>query len=94
MRPLADLFTQKIGRYLLAHGRRLWSVDEIMQPGLSSARFVSLACAEAAHAAAIRGNYTVLARPLRCIRHRKAACDRTAGSPPVSSLENVYRLAV
>jgi hexosaminidase len=91
---LQTYFTQKIGRYLLAHGRRVVGWDEIMQPGLSSGAVVmAWHGAKAAHAAAIRGNDTVLApAPEMYFDNRQSSLPtEPPGRLAVSSLENVYR---
>jgi hexosaminidase len=91
---LQTYFTQKIGRYLLAHGRRVVGWDEIMQPGLSSGAVVmAWHGAKAAHAAAIRGNDTVLApAPEMYFDNRQSSLpSEPPGRLAVSSLENVYR---
>ncbi|HEX3602466.1 MAG TPA: family 20 glycosylhydrolase [Steroidobacteraceae bacterium] len=91
---LQTYFTQKIGQYLTAHGRRAVGWDEIMQPGLATdAVVMSWHGAAGAHAAAIRGNDAVLAPdPALYFDHRQSSL---ASEPPgrlaVISLEDVYR---
>lgn len=91
---LQTYFTQKIARYLRAHGRRAVGWDEIMQPGLTSdAVVMSWHGASAAHAAAIRGNDTVLAPdPMLYFDHRQSTLpSEPPGRLAVISLEDVYR---
>jgi hexosaminidase len=94
MEALQSYFTQRIGGYLRAHGRRAVGWDEIMQPGLSSdAVVMSWHGASAARAAAISGNDTVLAPdPMLYFDHRQSSL---AAEPPgriaIISLEDVYR---
>ncbi|HEY0802655.1 MAG TPA: family 20 glycosylhydrolase [Steroidobacteraceae bacterium] len=91
---LQSYFTQRIGRYLSAHHRRAVGWDEIMQPGLSSGSVVmAWHGAATAHAAAIRGNDTVLAPdPKLYFDHRQSNLSgEPPGRLPVVSLEDVYR---
>ena len=87
-------FTQKIAKFLSAHGRRAVGWDEIMQPGLpSDAVVMAWRGASGAHAAAIKGNDTVLAPdPALYFDHRQS---KLAAEPPgrliIISLEDVYR---
>jgi hexosaminidase len=90
---LQAYFTQKISGYLSAKGRRTVGWDEIMQPGLGAdAVVMSWHGASAAHAAAIKGNDTVLAPdPLLYLDHRQSPL---ATEPPgrilIISLKSVY----
>jgi hexosaminidase len=90
---LQTYFTQKIGGYLSAKGRRAVGWDEIMQPGLAAdAVVMSWHGASTAHAAAIRGNDAVLAPdPLLYLDHRQSPL---ATEPPgrilIVSLKSVY----
>jgi hexosaminidase len=90
---LQTYFTQKISGYLSARGRRAAGWDEIMQPGLGAGAVVmSWHGASTAHAAAIRGNDTVLAPdPLLYLDHRQSSL---ATEPPgrilIISLRSVY----
>jgi hexosaminidase len=91
---LQTYFTQRIGRYLRAHGRRAVGWDEIMQPGLTSdAVVMSWHGASAARAAAIRGNDTVLAPdPMLYFDHRQSSLpSEPPGRLAAISLEDVYR---
>ena len=87
-------FTQKIARFLGAHGRRAVGWDEILQPGLQSdAVVMAWRGVSGAHAAAIKGNDTVLAPdPALYFDHRQS---NLATEPPgrltIISLEDVYR---
>jgi hexosaminidase len=87
-------FTQKIVQFLAAHGRRAVGWDEIMQPGLpSDAVVMAWHGASGGHAAAIRGNDTVLAPDPALYFDRRQS--NLAVEPPgrlnVISLEDVYR---
>jgi hexosaminidase len=87
-------FTQKIARFLSARGRRAVGWDEIMQPGLpSDAVVMAWRGVSGAHAAAIKGNDTILAPdPALYFDHRQS---NLASEPPgrliIISLEDVYR---
>jgi hexosaminidase len=87
-------FTQRIAQFLGAHGRRAVGWDEILQPGLpSSAVVMSWRGVSGAHAAAVKGNDTVLAPdPALYFDHRQSSL---AAEPPgrlsIISLEDVYR---
>jgi hexosaminidase len=89
-------FSQKIAQYLSAHGRRAVGWDEIMQPGLpSDAVVMAWRGTSGAHAAAIKGNDTILAPdPALYFDHRQS---NLAAEPPgrlsIISLEDVYRFA-
>ena len=87
-------FTQKIAQFLSARGRRAVGWDEIMQPGLpSDAVVMAWRGASGAHAAAIKGNDTILAPdPALYFDHRQS---NLVAEPPgrliIISLEDVYR---
>jgi hexosaminidase len=89
-------FTQKIVKFLSAHGRRAVGWDEILQPGLpSDAVVMAWRGVSGAHAAAIKGNDTILAPdPGLYFDHRQS---NLAAEPPgrlsIISLEDVYRFA-
>jgi hexosaminidase len=90
---LQTYFTQKIAQYLTAHGRRTVGWDEIMQPGLAAdAVVMSWHGAAGAHAAAIRGNDSVLAPdPALYFDHRQSSLPaEPPGRLDVLSLEDVY----
>jgi hexosaminidase len=87
-------FTQEIGRYLAAHGRRIVGWDEILQPGLSTNAIVmSWHGVSGAHAAAVAGNDAVLAPdPALYFDHRQSTLPtEPPGRLDVISLEDVYR---
>jgi hexosaminidase len=91
---LQTYFTQEIGRYLSAHGRRLVGWDEILQPGLpNDAVVMSWHGTSGARAAAQQGNDTVLApQPtLYFDRRQSALATEPPGRLEISSLEEVYR---
>ena len=86
-------FTQRIGRFLAAHGRRLVGWDEILAPGLPSGAVVmSWRGIDGALAAAAQGHDTVLAaHPTLYFDNRQS--DAPAGPPGrlrVVSLQDVY----
>jgi hexosaminidase len=91
---LQAYFTQRIGRYLAAHRRRIVGWDEILRPGLRpDAIVMSWHGVTGAHAAATAGNDTILAPdPTLYFDHRQSTL---ASEPPgrlaVISLEGVYR---
>lgn len=90
---LQTYFTQKISSYVSANGRRAVGWDEILQPGLTGdAVVMSWHGAPAAHAAALRGNDTVLAPdPLLYFDHRQSPlATEPPGRIPVISLKSVY----
>ena len=90
---LQTYFTQRISGYLSANGRRAVGWDEIMQPGLrADAVVMSWHGASVAHAAAIRGNDTVLAPdPLLYLDHRQSPlATEPPGRIPIISLKSVY----
>lgn len=86
-------FTQRIGRFLDARGRRLVGWDEILEPGLpASAVVMSWRGVEGAIQAAAKGHDTVLAaHPTLYFDNRQA---NAPGEPPgrvrLVSLEDVY----
>jgi hexosaminidase len=91
---LQTYFTQRIGRYLAARGRRLVGWDEILAPGLpSDAVVMSWHGVSGAHQAALAGNDTVLApQPtLYFDRRQSTLASEPPGRLEVSSLEDVYR---
>jgi hexosaminidase len=90
---LQTYFTQTLSRYLSAKGRRAVGWDEILQPGLGSdAVIMSWHGTSGAHAAAIKGNDTVLAPdPTLYLDHRQSALpDEPPGRLAIISLKNVY----
>jgi hexosaminidase len=87
-------FTQRIGRYLAAHGRRMIGWDEILHPGLrQDAIVMSWHGITGARAAAAAGHDTVLApSPTLYFDHRQSAlATEPPGRLDVVSLEDVYR---
>jgi hexosaminidase len=87
-------FTQEIGRYLAANGRRIVGWDEILQPSLSKDAIVmSWHGVSGAHAAAVAGNDTILAPdPALYFDHRQSTLpSEPTGRLDVISLEDVYR---
>ncbi|MEJ1966832.1 MAG: family 20 glycosylhydrolase [Gammaproteobacteria bacterium] len=91
---LQTWFTQEIGRFLVARGRRLVGWDEILRPGFSKDAIVmSWHGAAGAHAAAIAGNDTVLSPwPTLYFDNRQSALpSEPPGRMRVVSLEEVYR---
>jgi hexosaminidase len=92
---LQAYFTQRMGQFLAAHGRRLVGWDEILQPELASdAVVMSWHGTTGAHAAALAGHDTVLAPwPTFYFDNRQSAlADEPPGRTRVISLEDVYRL--
>jgi hexosaminidase len=90
---LQTYFTQKISGYLSAKGRRAVGWDEIMQPGLAAdAVVMSWHGASVAHAAAIRGNDTVLAPDpqLYLDRRQSPLSTEPPGRMSILSLKDVY----
>ena len=91
---MQSYFTQRIAKFLSAHGRRAVGWDEILQPGLpSDAVVMAWRGVSGAHAAAVKGNDTVLAPdPALYFDHRQS---KLAAEPPgrlsIISLEDVYR---
>jgi hexosaminidase len=87
-------FTQEIGRYLTAHGRRLVGWDEILRPGLDKDAIVmSWHGTAGAHAAAVAGHDTVLSPwPTLYFDNRQSSLPtEVPGRLSVVSLEDVYR---
>jgi len=87
-------FTQEIGRYLAAHGRRLVGWDEILRPGLNQDAIVmSWHGTAGAHAAAIEGHDTVLSPwPTLYFDNRQSSLPtEVPGRLNIVSLEDVYR---
>jgi len=90
---LQTYFTQKISGYVSSKGRRAVGWDEIMQPGLAAdAVVMSWHGASTAHAAAIRGNDTVLAPdPQLYLDHRESPlATEPLGRFLIISLKDVY----
>jgi hexosaminidase len=91
---LQGYFTERIGRFLAAHGRRLVGWDEILRPGLAAdAVVMSWHGTTGAHAAAIAGNDTILAPwPTLYFDNRQSALpSEPPGRTRTVSLEDVYR---
>jgi hexosaminidase len=91
---LQSYFTQKIGRYLAAHGRRLVGWDEILTPGLpTDAIVMSWRGVAGAHSAAAAGNDTVLTpQPtLYFDRRQSTLASEPPGRLELVTLEDVYR---
>jgi hexosaminidase len=91
---LQSHFTQRIGRYLAAHGRRLVGWDEILSPHLPrDAIVMSWRGIAGAHEAALAGYDTVLSpQPtLYFDRRQSTLADEAPGRLEVASLEDVYR---
>jgi hexosaminidase len=87
-------FTQRISRYLAAHGRRIVGWDEILHPGLrQDAIVMSWHGITGARAAAAAGHDTVLAPSptLYFDRRQSALASEPPGRLDVVSLEDVYR---
>ena len=90
---LQTYFTQKISGYVSSKGRRAVGWDEIMQPGLrADAVVMSWHGASTAHAAAIRGNDTVLAPdPQLYLDHRESPlATEPLGRLLIISVKDVY----
>jgi hexosaminidase len=90
---LQTYFTQKISDYLSTKGRRAVGWDEIMQPGLGAdAVVMSWHGVSVAHAAAIRGNDTVLAPDpqLYLDRRQSPLVTEPPGRMSILSLKDVY----
>jgi hexosaminidase len=91
---LQAYFTQRIGRYLAAHGRRLVGWDEILSPGLpTDAIVMSWRGVSGAHNAAVAGNDAILApQPtLYFDRRQSTLATEPPGRLELVSLEDVYR---
>jgi hexosaminidase len=91
---LQAYFTQRIGRYLAAHSRRIVGWDEILQPGLKKDAIVmSWHGVSGAHSAAVAGNDAILAPwPTLYFDNRQSTLPTEApGRLNVVSLEDVYR---
>lgn len=91
---LQAYFTQKIGRYLSAHGRRIIGWDEILRPGLDKGAIVmSWHGVSGSHTAAMAGNDTILApAPGLYFDNRQSSLPtEPPGRLNVVSLEDVYR---
>jgi len=91
---LQAYFTQRIGRYLAAHGRRIIGWDEILQPGLEKDAIVmSWHGVSGAHTAALAGHDAILAPwPTLYFDNRQSALPtEPPGRLKVVSLEDVYR---
>jgi hexosaminidase len=91
---LQAYFTQRIGRYLAAHGRRLVGWDEILTPGLpTDAIVMSWRGVSGAHDAVLAGNDTVLTpQPtLYFDRRQSTLATEPPGRLELASLEDVYR---
>lgn len=87
-------FTQRIGRFLAAHGRRLVGWDEILTPGmLDSAVVMSWRGIDGALAAVAKGYDTVLSPwPTLYFDNRQGnGSDEPPGRVKVISVEDVYR---
>ena len=87
-------FTQRMARFLAAHGRRLVGWDEILEPGLPRSSVVmSWRGIDGALKAANGGYDTVLAaHPTLYFDNRQsAAADEPPGRARIVSLEDVYR---
>lgn len=90
---LQAYFTQRIGRYLQTHGRRLVGWDEILEPGLAANAIVmSWRGVEGALAATAKGYDSVLSPwPTLYLDNRQGiAADEPPGRVRVISLEDVY----
>ena len=91
---LQAYFTQRVGRYLAARGRRIIGWDEILQPGLPKGAIVmSWHGVSGAHDAAVAGHDAILTPwPTLYFDNRQSTL---ATEPPgrlrVVSLEDVYR---
>jgi hexosaminidase len=87
-------FTQRIARYLAAHGRRPIGWDEILRPGLEKGALVmSWHGVSGARSAALAGNDTILApSPTLYFDNRQSTLPtEPSGRLKVVSLEDVYR---
>lgn len=91
---LQTWFMQEMGKFIVAHGKRLVGWDEILQPGLpSDAVVMSWRGVDGAHAAALAGNDTVLSPwPTLYFDNRQSTLpSEPPGRMRVISLEDVYR---
>ena len=91
---LQGYFTQRMGQFLSAHGRRMVGWDEILRPELASdAVVMAWHGTTGAHAAAISGHDAVLTPwPTFYFDDRQSALpDEPPGRTRVISLEDVYR---
>lgn len=91
---LQGYFTQRIGRYLQSHGRRLVGWDEILEPGLAgNAIVMSWRGVEGAMAATAKGYDSVLSPwPILYFDNRQGSGgDEPPGRLRTISLEDVYR---
>ena len=91
---LQAYFTQRIARFLAAHGRRSIGWDEVLRPGLKKDAIVmSWHGVSGAHAAALAGNDTILAPwPTLYFDNRQSTLPtEPPGRLKVVSLEDVYR---
>jgi hexosaminidase len=91
---LQAYFTQRIGRYLAAHDRRIIGWDEILQPGLNKDAIVmSWHGVSGAHTAALAGHDAILAPwPTLYFDNRQSVLPtEPPGRLKVVSLEDVYR---
>jgi hexosaminidase len=91
---LQAYFTQRIGRYLAVHGRRIIGWDEILRPELEkSAIVMSWHGVSGAHTAATAGNDAILAPwPTLYFDNRQSTLPtEPPGRLKVVSLEDVYR---
>jgi hexosaminidase len=91
---LQAYFTQRLGRYLAAHGRRIIGWDEILQPGLEKDAIVmSWHGVSGAHTAVLAGHDAILAPwPTLYFDNRQSALPtEPPGRLKVVSLEDVYR---
>ena len=90
---LQAYFTQRMGRFLAAHGRRLVGWDEILRAGTAAdAVVMSWHGTSGAHAAAVAGNDTVLSPwPTLYFDNRQSALpSEPPGRTRVVSLADVY----
>jgi hexosaminidase len=90
---LQAYFTQRMGRYLAAHGRRIIGWDEILQPGLEKdAVVMSWHGVSGAHTAAVAGNDAILSPwPTLYFDNRQSTLPtEPPGRLKVVSLEDVY----
>jgi hexosaminidase len=91
---LQAYFTQEIGRYIAAHGRRLVGWDEILRPGLNrDAIVMSWHGTAGAHTAAVAGHDTVLSPwpTLYFDNTQSSLPTEVPGRLNIVSLEQVYR---